>query len=193
MLKVGLTGGIGSGKSTVAEIFDYFGIPVYNSDQRAKYLMENDSSLKKSILDNFSDEAYKSGRLNRLYLSKEVFSNKEKLEKLNNLVHPVVAKDFEEWCIQQNAPFVIKEAAILIESGAYKGLDKIIVVIASENTRIDRVVERDKVSVSEVRYRMDNQLTDKERLEFSDFVIDNDGVEMLIPQVEKIYRELKAL
>jgi len=193
MLKVGLTGGIGSGKTTVAEVFANFGIPVYNSDERAKFLMENDASLRDAIIANFGEESYKSEGLNRLYLSKEVFSDTTKLNKLNSLVHPVVSKDFEVWCNEQSAPFILKEAAILIESGAYKGLDKIIVVTASENTRIDRVMNRDKVKAGEVRHRMNNQLTDLERLKYADFVIENNGDKLLIPQVKVVYNELISL
>jgi len=192
MLKVGLTGGIGSGKTTVAEVFASFGVPVYNSDERAKYLMENDISLKAAIIENFGEESYKGKGLNRLYLSSEVFSDKTKLEKLNNLVHPVVANDFETWCLNQSAPFVLKEAAILIESGAYKGLDKIIVVTALENTRMDRVMARDNVKADEVRHRMNNQMSDSERVEHADFIIDNNGEKMLISQVKEIYLNLSS-
>ena len=190
MLKVGLTGGIGSGKTTVAEIFYSFGIPVYNSDERAKYLMENDPSLRVTIIEYFGEESYRSEGLNRLYLSKEVFSDKSKLQKLNSLVHPVVSNDFAGWCKNQSAPFVVKEAAILIESGAYKGLDKIIIVTASENTRMDRVMDRDDVKASEVRDRINNQMTDYERLKYADFIIDNDGRQMLIPQVKEVFNRL---
>ena len=187
MLKVGLTGGIGSGKTTVSEIFHSLGVPVYNSDERAKYLMENDPSLRVNIIQYFGEESYRSEGLNRSYLAQEVFSDKAKLEKLNSIVHPIVASDFEGWCLEQKAPFILKEAAILIESGAYIGLDEIIVVTASENTRIDRVIERDKINAGEVRHRMNNQISDSERLEYADFVIENDGKQMLISQVKEIF------
>ena len=190
MLKVGLTGGIGSGKTTVSEIFYSLGIPVYNSDERAKYLMENDTSLRKAIIEYFGEESYRSEGLNRLYLSKEVFSDKSKLQKLNSLVHPVVGNDFAAWCKDQSAPFVVKEAAILIESGGYKGLDKIIIITASENTRMDRVMDRDNAKASEVRNRINNQMADSERLEYADFIVNNDGKEMLIPQVKQVFNRL---
>lgn len=190
MLKVGLTGGIGSGKTTVAEIFYSLGIPVYNSDERAKYLMENDPSLRVAIVEYFGEESYRSEGLNRLYLSKEVFSDKSKLQKLNSIVHPAVGNDFAVWCRNQSAPFVLKEAAILIESGAYKGLDKIIIVTASENTRMDRVMDRDGVKASQVRDRINNQIADSERLKYADFIIDNDGKKMLISQVNEIFNRL---
>jgi dephospho-CoA kinase len=190
MLKVGLTGGIGSGKTTVAEIFYSLGIPVYNSDERAKYLMENDPSLRVSIIEYFGKDSYRSEGLNRLYLSREVFSDKTKLQKLNSLVHPFVSNDFAGWCKNQSAPFVVKEAAVLIESGAYKGLDKIIIVTASENTRMDRVMARDNVKASEVRDRINNQLTDDEKLKYADFIIDNDGKKLLISQVKEVFSTL---
>ena len=190
MLKVGLTGGIGSGKTTVSEVFHSLGIPVYNSDKRAKYLMENDPSLRVAIIQYFGEESYRSEVLNRLYLSEQVFSDKSKLQKLNSIVHPVVGNDFALWCKNQSAPFVLKEAAILIESGAYKGLDKIIVVTASENVRMERVMERDGVKASEVRDRINNQMTDSERLQYADFIIDNDGIQMLISQVKEVFNKL---
>ena len=190
MLKVGLTGGIGSGKTTVAEIFYSLGIPVYNSDERAKYLMENDPSLRVAIIEYFGEESYRSEGLNRLYLSKEVFSDKSKLQKLNSLVHPVVGNDFAAWCKNQSAPFVVKEAAILIESGGYKGLDKIIIITASENTRMDRVMDRDNAKASEVRNRINNQMADSERLKHADYIVNNDGKEMLIPQVKEVFNRL---
>jgi len=190
MLKVGLTGVIGSGKTTVSEVFHSLGIPVYNSDKRAKYLMENDPSLRVAIIQYFGEESYRSEGLNRLYLSEQVFSDKSKLQKLNSIVHPVVGNDFALWCKNQSAPFVLKEAAILIESGAYKGLDKIIVVTASENVRMERVMERDGVKASEVRDRINNQMTDSERLQYADFIIDNDGIQMLISQVKEVFNKL---
>ena len=190
MLKVGLTGGIGSGKTTVSEIFHSLGVPVYNSDKRAKYLMENDASVRVAIIQYFGEESYRSEGLNRLYLSKEVFSDKSKLQKLNSIVHPVVGNDFAAWCKSQSAPFVLKEAAILIESGAYKELDKLIIVTASENVRMERVMERDGVKASEVRDRINNQMTDSERLQYADFIIDNDGIQMLISQVKEVFNKL---
>ena len=152
--------------------------------------MENDTSLRKAIIEYFGEESYRSEGLNRLYLSKEVFLDKSKLQKLNSLVHPVVGRDFAIWCKNQSAPFVIKEAAILIESGAYIGLDKIIIITASENIRMDRVMDRDNVKASEVRNRINNQMTDSERLKYADFIIDNDGKQMLISQVKEVFQAL---
>ena len=152
--------------------------------------MENDPSLRVAIIQYFGEESYRSEGLNRLYLSEQVFSDKSKLQKLNSIVHPVVGNDFAVWCKNQSAPFVLKEAAILIESGAYKGLDKIIVVTASENVRMERVMERDGVKASEVGDRINNQMTDSERLQYADFIIDNDGIQMLISQVKEVFNKL---
>lgn len=190
MIKIGLTGGIGSGKTTVAKIFESFGIPIYNSDDRAKYLMNNDVKLKQSIIELFGQEAYLDQALNRSFIASEVFTNPDKLKQLNQLVHPVVGKDFKNWCAKQKGSIIIKEAAILIESGAHKGLDKIVVVTAPESIRIKRVVNRDKVTEQHVRDRMKNQLTEKQRLEYADFIIDNGGGKSLIPQVQEIVKKL---
>ena len=190
MLKVGLTGGIGSGKSTVARIFELLGVPVYYSDDRAKDLMNNDGKLKQEIIAIFGEDAYIENGLNRTYISSIVFSNKEKLQQLNEVVHPAVATDFENWCTQQNVPFIVKEAAILIESGAYKHLDKIVVVSASEKERVRRVMSRDRVEKQQVLARMKNQISEEERLQYADFVIKNEGNQHLIPQVQQVCEEL---
>ena len=144
MIKVGLTGGIGSGKSTVSKILISKGFSVYNSDNRAKWLMNNNDNLKSNIISIFGDKAYLKESLNRKYLSAKVFNDSLKLKALNNLVHPLVAIDFKNWLLHQKSKdFVFKEAAILIESGAYKEMDKIIVVSCPENIRLERVLKRD--------------------------------------------------
>jgi len=190
MIKVGLTGGIGSGKSTVARIFESFGIPVYYSDDRAKDLMNNDPVLKQKIITLFGEEAYLVNELNRAHISSIVFSDKNKLAGLNNAVHPVVAYDFEQWCAQQNTGFVVKEAAILIESGANKHLDRIVVVSASEEERVRRVMKRDGVGEQQVLARIKNQLSEQDRLKHADYIINNEGDEHLIPQVQQICNTL---
>ena len=144
MIKVGLTGGIGSGKSTVSKILINKGFSVYNSDNRAKWLMNNNDNLKSNIISIFGNKAYLKGSLNRKYLSAKVFNDSLKLKALNNLVHPLVAIDFKNWLLHQKSKdFVFKEAAILLESGAYKEMDKIIVVSCPENIRLERVLKRD--------------------------------------------------
>ena len=192
MLVLGLTGGIGSGKTTVANIFKEFGVPVYNSDERAKWLMNNDSTLRSKISDLFGDESYLNGELNRKLISSKVFKDSELLKKLNGLVHPVVGKDFEAWESRQTSDIVLKEAAILIESGAYKQVDKLIVIFAPVTVRIKRVLQRDKVTEEEVMHRINNQLSDEDRLKFADYIIKNDGEHLLIPQVKNIIKDLKS-
>ena len=189
MLIVGLTGGIGSGKSLVAEIFSKLGIPVYSADDRAKKLMHS-PEVSQKIIEVFGESAYTDGKLNRPYLAKQVFSDKEKLDKLNSIVHPAVRLDHEEWLVEQNAPYTIREAAILFESASYQDCDKIITVNAPEEIRIDRVMKRDGISADEVRSRMKNQITDEERSSRSNYVIYNDGKKMLLPQVIEIHKAL---
>ncbi len=191
MLKIGLTGGIGSGKTTIATIFNSFGIPIYNSDVRAKHIMNSNIELINSIKKLLGEESYIEEQLNRAYISKKVFTTPSLLQQLNNLVHPKVAKDFDEWCFKhRNEPFVIKEAAILIESKAYLSLDKIIVVNAPKDIRIQRVLKRDNSNLDAVKARINNQITEKERNKYADFVINNDGETSLILQVKSIIEAL---
>ena len=195
MIKVGLTGGIGSGKSTVSKILISKGFSVYNSDNRAKWLMNNDDNLKSNIISIFGDKAYLKGSLNRKYLSAKVFNDSLKLKALNNLVHPLVAIDFKNWLIHQKSKdFVFKEAAILIESGAYKEMDKIIVVSCPENIRLERVLKRDGNSPELVKKRMQNQISETKKINHADFVIKNNGSESdLVLEVEFVISELKNL
>ena len=195
MIKVGLTGGIGSGKSTVSKILISKGFSIYNSDNRAKWLMNNDDNLKSNIISIFGDKAYLKGSLNSKYLSAKVFNDSLKLKALNNLVHPLVAIDFKNWLIHQKSKdFVFKEAAILIESGAYKEMDKIIVVSCPENIRLERVLKRDGNSPELVKKRMQNQISETEKINHADFVIKNNGSESdLVLEVEFVISELKNL
>ena len=192
MLIVGLTGGIGSGKSLVAEIFSKLGIPVYSADDRAKELMHN-PEVSNKVVEAFGENSYIEGKLNRSYLAEQVFGNKEKLEKLNSIVHPAVRLDHKEWHRNQNAPYTIREAAILFESGAYRDCDKIIAINAPEEIRIERVMKRDGTTEDQVRLRMKNQWTDLERAAKSDFIIENDGEKMLMPQIIEIHKALTSL
>ena len=195
MIKVGLTGGIGSGKSTVSKILISKGFSVYNSDNRAKWLMNNDDNLKSNIISIFGDKAYLKGSLNRKYLSAKVFNDSLKLKALNNLVHPLVAIDFKNWLLHQKSKdFVFKEAAILIESGAYKEMDKIIVVSCPKNIRLERVLKRDGNSPELVKKRMQNQISETEKINHADFVIKNNGsVSDLFFVVEIVISVLKNL
>ncbi len=192
MIKVGLTGGIGSGKTYIAEYFVKLGVPVYNSDTRGKILMDNDSTIKKQLISAFGEQTFTNNGLNRTYLAEIVFNDKKKLTTINNIVHPAVRSDFENWCkTKSNYSYIIQEAAILIESEAYKNLDYLIVVTAPKEIRIERVMQRDKLSNKEVENRIANQLSDSERIKHADFIINNDGIKLVETQVEKINIEIK--
>ena|SRR5665213_1208387 len=146
MLRIGITGGIGSGKSTVSNIFSVLGIPVYDSDSASKRLMEEDTELKKKIIQSFGEESYSKGNLNRKYLSEQVFTDQKKIELLNSIVHPATIKDAEEWMIKQKAPYTIKEAALIFESGSNKLLDLVIGVSSPLPLRIERTIQRGNIS-----------------------------------------------
>lgn len=191
MIKVGLTGGIGSGKSTVANIFASYGIPIYNSDDRAKWLMNNKAELIEAICGIFGKKAYSKGNLDRKHIASLAFEDKSLLTRLNQTVHPAVAADFENWCSVQISNFVIKEAAILIESGGYAQCNKIITVNAPVEVRIERVIERDNCDSHTVLSRMQHQYTDEQRMEYADYIIHNTGQEHLIHQVRMIVDDLK--
>ncbi|MDA3891725.1 MAG: dephospho-CoA kinase [Salinivirgaceae bacterium] len=190
MLILGLTGGIGAGKSFVASEFTNEGIPVYNSDERAKDLMVKDSAIRSELIRQFGNEVYQDGVLNKKLIAKNIFNDKQLINWINDLVHPAVKGDFEAWCAMQEAPFVIKETAILIESGAYKQCDKIIVVSAPLKTRINRVAERSNLTPDEVNSRIQNQLPEKERLKYADYVINNDGTKLVSDQVKNIMKQI---
>ena len=192
MLKVGITGGIGSGKSTITSLFHNLGVPIYNSDERAKWLMSNDVDLMDQIKILFGQESYSNNKLNRAHLANIVFQNHDLLKQLNAIVHPLVKIDFENWLLlQKNEPLVIKEAAILIESGAYKELDILIVVFANKEIRIKRVMNRDNVAKEDVEKRMKTQLSDSERLKFAHYSIENNKNQSnLKRQVGELYKQL---
>jgi len=192
MLKVGLTGGIGAGKSTIGKIFETLGIPVYDADNRAKMLMQEDEQVRNRVINIFGADAYSaSGKLKREYLSSRVFHDKDALLKLNDIVHPAVAKDFDVWSNQKKGvPFVIKEAALIFEVGADKQLDKVIVVSAPEPLRVARIMERDNVEEAAVRARMANQLPEKEKESRADFLLYNNEKLLMLPQVMKIHQQL---
>ena len=192
MLKVGITGGIGSGKSTITSLFHDLGVPIYNSDERAKWLLSNDVDLMDQIKILFGQESYSNNKLNRAHIANIVFQDNDMLKQLNAIVHPLVKIDFENWLLlQKKEPLVIKEAAILIESGTYKELDVLIVVLADKKTRIKRVINRDNVSKEEVEKRMETQISDIERLKFANFSVDNNTDQSnLKMQVGELYKQL---
>jgi dephospho-CoA kinase len=191
MLKIGLTGGIGSGKTTVAKVFEVLNIPVYYADEAAKELMHTNELLKQQLILHFGKETYfDNGQLNRKHLSSIVFSNKEKLELLNSLVHPATIADAKEWVDKQQSPYVIKEAALLFESGTSEGLDYIIGVTAPNALRIKRVMDRDGVTAEEVKRRMAHQVDEALKMKLCDFVLHNNEQELLLPQVVTLHNEL---
>lgn len=193
MLQVGITGGIGSGKTTVCKIFEQLGIPVYYADDRAKQLMVEQPSLIQQIKDLLGEEAYLNGALNRQYVANIVFSDTEKLSQLNALVHPAVALDGEQWHqMQKNVPYTLKEAALLYEAGSYQQLDRMICVVAPDELRIERVMQRDQVERSAVEARMAKQWPQKQKALLSDFLIYNDGTAFLIQQVLRIHQKLRV-
>lgn len=195
MLKVGITGGIGSGKTTVCHLFELLGVPIYNADERAKYLMNEDENLKIELLKAFGDSAYlQDGKLNRSYISGVVFNDRSKLELLNSLVHPAVESDFNHWqSAHKYEKYVIKEAALLIEAKSYLKLDKLILVTATEDIRLQRVANRDGLPIESIKARMRNQLTEEQKLPYADYVINNDSQQLLIPQVLSIHEELLSI
>ena len=187
---IGLTGGIGSGKSTVADFFSLLGIAIYKADDAAKSMMIADELLISGIKKLFGADEYESGILNRKFIAEQVFSNPELLSQLNALVHPAVKRDFMEWIKIQQSPYIIREAAILFESGSYQDCDKVITVFAPEKERISRVMLRDGLSEAEVIKRIQNQWSDERKIQLSDFVINNYENHLIIPQVMKIHELL---
>lgn len=191
-LLVGVTGGIGSGKSTVCKIFEVLGHKVYYADERAKWLMENDAQLTQEIESLFGPEAYNEGRLDRKWIAEKVFKDQSLLSQLNAKVHPAVAADLNNWVEQHREEKILfDEAALLFEVGSYKKMDKNILVTAPEEVRIDRVVQRDtQRTSSSVKDIIDKQMLDDQKVPLADFVINNDGSQSLIRQVMIVYDEL---
>ena len=187
---VGLTGGIGSGKSTIAKEFATLGISVFNSDEQAKVLIANNAQVKKRIIAAFGEKAYQNGEYNRAYIAQIVFNNSEKLAILNGIVHPALAKYFKQWTKKQTSPYVVKEAAILFESGSYKDCDYIITVTAPEEVRIARIMARDHCTEPQVRARMAQQWSDAQRIALSNAVIENIDLESAKEQVKRIHFQL---
>lgn len=186
---IGITGGIGSGKSTVARIFSLLGIPVYSADDAAKEIMVKDLQLIEEIKAHFGAESYlPDGSLNRKYIANIVFNDKSQLEKLNSIVHPATIRDSEAWARKQRSPYVIKEAALMFESESFHHVDKVIGVYAPESLRILRVMKRDGVSRNEVLARIHKQIDDRIKMKLSDHVIYNDEQQMVIPQVLALHK-----
>ena len=193
VLKVGLTGGMGSGKSTVAQIFEVLGIPVYCADVEAKRLMNEDTRLRSSITRIFGEQAYTNKNLNTKYISSIVFSDPLKLEQLNAIVHPATKDDGENWMNRQTTPFAIHEAALIFEANVADRLDYVIGVSSPNELRIKRSMERDNVSQEDVLQRMNKQLDEEIKMSKCDFILINDEKQLLIPQVLDLHEKLIRL
>lgn len=192
MLKVGITGGIGSGKSTIAHLYEMMGYPVYYADDRAKWLMNNSVEIKKQLIATFGIEVYPD-ELDTKVLANKVFSNPEALGKLNAIVHPAVRQDIEAWNKEQDSPIIFREAAILFESGTNDTVDKVICVCAPKITRVMRVMKRDNCSSAQVEERMENQWTDEQKAALSDYILNTDDTQLVIPKAIEILEKLTVL
>lgn len=194
MITIGLTGGIGSGKTTVANYFIELGVPVYFADNEAKELMNTSKKIKKKLIAQFGEEAYKDGKLNRAYLAAIVFNDKNKLNIINKIVHPEVVKHFSIWVKQQSQniknDYVIQENAILFENGSASKFNYIITVTAPVDIRINRILKRDSITKDAILSRMDNQWSDNEKVKLSDFVINNINLIDTKKQVKKLHKKL---
>jgi len=194
MLVIGLTGGIGSGKSTVAKMFHDLGVPIYYADIEAKALMLRSKIIKRKLISRFGEEVYENGKLNKPFLAKLIFTNEAHLKYVNSVVHPKVNQHFKRWIKKQNTTnvfhYVIQENAILFENGSAKYFDKIITVTAPQKIRLERVISRDNATKKQVLDRMNNQWTDSEKIKKSDYIIENLALKTTLTQVKKIHKVL---
>ncbi|MDI1234812.1 MAG: dephospho-CoA kinase [bacterium] len=194
MLRLGITGGIGSGKTLVCSIFQHLGVPVYNADTRAKWLINNHSELKSKLIKQFGEATFKEGLYNTAHISAIVFGNPSQLALLNDIIHPIVFEDWKQFCNAHNtAPLVIKEAAIMLETDSKFTVDKIALVYAPLAMRMQRVIVRDGLSEMDLMKKIKSQMPEEDKLKLVDFVIINDGEESLIEQVKGLYKELLSL
>ena len=188
-LRIGLTGGIGSGKTTISGIFTVLGIPVFDADSAAKELMQTSAELKAAIIEKFGDASYPNGKLNRKYLANIVFNDRFQLEVLNALVHPFAIAAADEWANQQTSPYTVKEAALFFEAGSAIGFDYMIGVYAPQHIRIKRVMQRDNITRDDVLLRMQKQIQEEIKMRLCDFVIVNDDQQLVLPQVLKLHEQ----
>lgn len=194
MIVVGLTGGIGSGKTTVANMFETIGVPVYIADIEAKKIMNTSKVIKRKLIHLFGDKAYEAGKLNRPYLANLIFNDKTLLEKMNAIVHPRVAKHFTKWTLKQKTPYVIKEAAILFENGGYKNCDFVVTVTAPKELRIERLLNREATTKEKIKAIMSNQWDDQKKVKLSNYIIENEDLEKTKQQVYAVHKSiLKAI
>ena len=193
MIRVGLTGGIGSGKTIVGRVFSMLGIPVFSADSEAKLLLVTNNSIRSKLISIFGSDIYLPNKtIDRKKFASIIFNDQYLLKQVNEIVHPEVHRSFYEWSEKQKAPFVLYEAAILFESGHYRNMYCNILVVADENTRLNRVVQRDSSTEEKVRERMVNQWNDEQKLNLADFVIQNNGRELILPQVLEIIKTIKT-
>ncbi len=194
MLTIGITGGIGSGKSTVCKVFKVLGVPVFQADMVARRLQNEDPQLKKSLIELFGPEIYADdGLLSRKKLAEIIFNNRQYLDKVNSLIHPAVRQEFERWKAQMiKFPYVLYEAAILFETGNSHSFDYTILVIAEEKERIERVMKRDSTTTEAILHRIHNQMNDTEKKKLADFILENNNNQMIIPQILKLDKILKS-
>ncbi len=193
MLKVGLTGGIGSGKTVVSNIFRILGIPIFNADQAAKKMMAESPEVRELLIKEFGEETYTDERLNRPFLAAQVFSESYKLDRLNAITHPLIIDAANRWMRSQTAPYIIKEAALIFESGSGAHLDYIIGVFAPMHMRLKRAMDRDQVSEEAIRSRMKRQISDTIKMKLCDFILVNDEQKLLLPQVLALHKQLVKL
>jgi dephospho-CoA kinase len=192
-LKLGVTGGIGSGKTTVCRVFEVLGIPVYSADEEARKIQDTDRELIDKINSLAGKDLYSTGKLDRPELARLIFNNKDLLEKVNSLIHPVVFRNFRKWVTEQDSPYSIMEAAILFESGTYRTMDKILTVITPMEERIDRLVRGKKLTREQVMERINNQIDDESRIKKSDYIIFNSDNDMIIPAILGVHEEMLNL
>jgi dephospho-CoA kinase len=193
MLKLGITGGIGSGKSTVCGIFSHLGVPVYHADERAKWLVDHDAGMRSEIIEAFGEKSFKGDTYNREYIASIVFKDKARLEKLNSIIHPVVLKYWESFCAEHGAAtYVIKEAAIMLEAGGREVMDKIILVYSPKELRMQRLIARDQLSPEAIEARMNSQMPEEEKMKLADYIIYNDSEHSLLEQVRNIHHVMDS-
>lgn len=191
MIKAGITGGIGSGKTTCCKLFEEKGVPVYYADIRAKTIYVENPEVKKRVIELLGEEAYKNGKPDRPFIANRVFNDKNLLSKLNAVIHPAVGADYQNWLYQhRDVPYTLKEAAVMIEAGSHQYLDVLIVVTAPKEIRVQRIAGRDGTDQKQIEARMNNQMSDEERLTYADYVIENTTLERLQTQVDEIHKTL---
>tara|TARA_R110002020_G_scaffold352573_1_gene565621 strand:- start:5819 stop:6406 length:588 start_codon:yes stop_codon:yes gene_type:complete len=187
---IGLTGGIGSGKTTVAKMFSELGVPIYIADIEAKKLTNSSKAIRRKLIKLLGEESYSEEGLNRAFVAEKIFNDKGLLNSVNEIIHPKVAAHFKKWVLKQNFPYVIKEAAILFENGSYKECDTVILVTAPKPIRIKRILERDKTTEADIQQRMDNQWNDEDKIQLADIVVNNIDLETTKKRIAEIHKAL---